>query len=756
MLKMRVLLPAKPLGERFMRTKSPWFFKLITTYLPILYIVVLALSFLFFMTISELSKKQTLRANEDFTKYVTQRLDSLLENIDQITFAEINSNTDLQNYMFQKYDGANPYLVSSAITNRFNKIKNSFPMIHSIYFYRISDQSIISLESMHTLDSFLDRDFLLKETERPLSSYWTDKREYKEFESQASAVPVISLVKKLPLNSNPYGVLVVNVDVNAFQTLIQDMSSKTVSYIKLFDKQGNLLTSSKQTGDRDLLTLHLSISNLEVRSGLKSGYEYGLFSDLYYSWIAIGFILVLLATVGTIYLSKRYAKPIDASVNRISDFFNKQKIETSGQDLLHFVDSAVDQIIDYANRYQSQSDTNMLYRRKHFFLELLDGDRDVERIEYREEMNNFGMSPEGIEFTMILVEIDRMMDFLNNYTYRDQYLLKFVITNVLDELAVEQGLEVWSEWLAPDTLAAMFSSEGRSVEAHSLQIAAIGEKLREWAEANLKFTVTIGMGTTLEELPGIRKSYQQAREALQYKTAIGNNRVIEYKETVRQTETELFDLLELTRSITQLYKSGNDDWQKQFHYFFAVLGKGGHSPKEIINLINYMCFTFTKELSDFPSEYLDIWKQTALGPMTEALSTFETAEEIKQTYLTVLTQVEDRWKEIRDSRNNRHLIYEVRQFIESHYANSNMSLQLISEEFKMNKSYISRIFKDEFRENFVDYLARIRMDQAKKMLESTDLPIQDIASSIGYVHYFTFIRAFKKSVGLAPSDYRKK
>ncbi|NHN33810.1 helix-turn-helix domain-containing protein [Paenibacillus agricola] len=739
-----------------MRAKNAWFFKLVTTYLPILYVVVLALSFLFFMTLSELSNKQTVKSNEAFTQYVTQRLDSLLENIDQITIAEINTNNELQSYMFQKYEGSTPYLLNSTVSNRFSKIKTSFPMIHSIYLYRLSDQSILSLESTHTLDRFPDRDFIRKEIDTPFSSYWTGKRLYKEFETQASTVPVLSLVKKFPMFTNPYGMIVINIDINAFQTLLQDMSKQTVSYVRLFDKQENLLASSYEPGGRDLYKLGSSFSGLEVRSGLKDGYEYGMLSDWYSNWIIAGMVLVLLATIGTIYLSKRYARPIDASVNRISDFFSKQKMDNTSQDLLHFVDSAVDQIIDYANRYQSQSDTNLLYRKKHFFHELLDGDRDVDKVEFAEEMKSFGLRPDGVEFAVVLVEIDRMAGFLHNYTYRDQYLLKFVITNVLDELAAEQELEVWSEWLTAETLGVIFSSGSQLEEVHSEQIRTIGEKLREWAQTNLDFTVTVGIGTTLEQVTGIRKSYQQANEALQHKTSIGNNRVIAYQETIRQTEVELFDLLELIRSITQLYKSGNEDWRKQFEYFFAVLGKGGHTSKEIINLINYMSFTFTKELSDFPVEFVEMWKQTALGPMTEALQTFETAEEIKNIYLAVLIQVEESWRGIRETRNNRHLIYQVRQYIETHFADSNMSLQLLSEQFGMNKSYVSRIFKDEFGENFVDFLAGIRITQAKRMLEETQLPIQDISVQIGYLHYFSFIRAFKKSIGISPSDYRKK
>lgn len=200
----------------------------------------------------------------------------------------------------------------------------------------------------------------------------------------------------------------------------------------------------------------------------------------------------------------------------------------------------------------------------------MDGDREIDKVEYREEMKSFGLQTDGVDFAVILVEIDRMSDFSQNYTYRDQYLLKFVITNVWDELAAEQDLKVWSEWMSAETLGVMFSSESRFEEAQSAQMIAIGEQLRAWVETNLKFTVTIGVGTTLEQLSGIRKSFQQAKEALQLKTSIGNNRVIIYKETVRQTEAELFDLLELTRSITQLYKSGNEDWRKQFDYFFGT------------------------------------------------------------------------------------------------------------------------------------------------------------------------------------------
>ncbi|MCZ8517163.1 AraC family transcriptional regulator [Paenibacillus filicis] len=264
-----------------------------------------------------------------------------------------------------------------------------------------------------------------------------------------------------------------------------------------------------------------------------------------------------------------------------------------------------------------------------------------------------------------------------------------------------------------------------------------------------------GVGSCTSLGPGIRESSEQAREALQYKSALGSNRVIGYDEAVRQTETELFDRLQRIRAMTQSYKTGSEEWRRLLDDFFTDLGKGWYTHQEIVNLTNYMIFTLTKELSEFPADYLAIWKQEAIGPMTRVLDTFDTVEDIRQVFSSALYGVETRWKELRENRNNRNLVHSIKSYIEEHFGNPDLSLQLLSEECGVNKSYISRVFKDEFGENFVDYVAGIRIREAKRLMEGTELAIQDIAARVGYVHYFSFNRAFKKAVGLPPSDFRK-
>ena len=47
------------------------------------------------------------------------------------------------------------------------------------------------------------------------------------------------------------------------------------------------------------------------------------------------------------------------------------------------------------------------------------------------------------------------------------------------------------------------------------------------------------------------------------------------------------------------------------------------------------------------------------------------------------------------------------------------------------------------------------MEQAKKLLLSTSLPIADVAEQSGYGDYRVFTKVFKKSEGITPSQYRR-
>lgn len=94
------------------------------------------------------------------------------------------------------------------------------------------------------------------------------------------------------------------------------------------------------------------------------------------------------------------------------------------------------------------------------------------------------------------------------------------------------------------------------------------------------------------------------------------------------------------------------------------------------------------------------------------------------------------------------------RYMQEHLAGE-ISLNILAEKFNLNPQYVSQLFKNEIGVNFLAYLTNIRMEQAKKLLISTSLPIADISDKCGYGDYRVFTKAFKKAEGITPSQYRQ-
>ena len=70
--------------------------------------------------------------------------------------------------------------------------------------------------------------------------------------------------------------------------------------------------------------------------------------------------------------------------------------------------------------------------------------------------------------------------------------------------------------------------------------------------------------------------------------------------------------------------------------------------------------------------------------------------------------------------------------------------------------YFSKVFKQLFDDNFINYLTKIRIDRAKVLLKDVSFNIKEVGKSVGYADSNYFTKVFKRSVGMSPSEYRSK
>ena len=99
-------------------------------------------------------------------------------------------------------------------------------------------------------------------------------------------------------------------------------------------------------------------------------------------------------------------------------------------------------------------------------------------------------------------------------------------------------------------------------------------------------------------------------------------------------------------------------------------------------------------------------------------------------------------------------VTQCRRIVQSRFK-ENITLFGIAEELHVSPYYLSHNFKEKTGCNFVEYLTRVRMEEASWLLRNTELSVGNIAAMVGYENPGYFSRVFKTYHTLTPEQYRR-
>ena len=100
------------------------------------------------------------------------------------------------------------------------------------------------------------------------------------------------------------------------------------------------------------------------------------------------------------------------------------------------------------------------------------------------------------------------------------------------------------------------------------------------------------------------------------------------------------------------------------------------------------------------------------------------------------------------------ILEKAREFIRQHYG-ENLSVADISESVNISQSLLFKLFRTEENATPMEYLRRVRIEQAKKLLFESQLKICDISTACGFSDTAYFCKVFKDQTGSSPASYRK-
>jgi two-component system response regulator YesN len=147
---------------------------------------------------------------------------------------------------------------------------------------------------------------------------------------------------------------------------------------------------------------------------------------------------------------------------------------------------------------------------------------------------------------------------------------------------------------------------------------------------------------------------------------------------------------------------------------------------------------FCEDAADYLARYLSVKITFSLGPTCGAIRDAPAALAAARA----AHKVESR------------IVVLAKRAIHERFADPEFSLEAASARAGVSKNHLSFEFSRETGETFTEYVARVRIDEAKRLLATTQLLVYEVGARVGYPSVEHFSRVFKKLAGVSPVKFR--
>ncbi|MBN2658070.1 MAG: helix-turn-helix domain-containing protein [Spirochaetales bacterium] len=280
------------------------------------------------------------------------------------------------------------------------------------------------------------------------------------------------------------------------------------------------------------------------------------------------------------------------------------------------------------------------------------------------------------------------------------------------------------------------------------------EKLLDSLKLELSMNFTFGLGTEARSIFDLQNSYKEARDAIGLRSLADTGHLVFYEDiNVGEKETAVFEISNRMPLLKDCIRAGHrEEAIKVLDEIYTYLIEQGDSIS--FNKARQLYLTVFNESLNTVHEFgLDTESQLNWHTPYEDLFVLNTIEEINQWIMERIGDLTEKINALSHEKKSRK-IEEIIAYIDRE-CGQEINLNIIADKINLNPSYVSRLFKENMHQSFIDYLTDVRIKKAMKLLKETDRKISEIGQETGYYNSNYFIRLFKKRTGRTPGEYRQ-
>ncbi len=341
----------------------------------------------------------------------------------------------------------------------------------------------------------------------------------------------------------------------------------------------------------------------------------------------------------------------------------------------------------------------------------------------------------------------------NKYSEEDVKLVDFMIMEILNEIANEFFNSIFLKW-EYGVFVFVFSQDNDIDDANTReQIKIMGNTMLEMLKKYINISAAIGVSGVNNGYLSLPAAFEQAEKALEMLFYRGFGSIIFFDDTYEAVDQKhkpvQINLKEdLTKAIEVIDIPAIDRVFNEIKSYIKSSSATRNEIKEICNQTACLCDIL---LGEKWNAYKEAQAKNEL--VTEMVYKMQTLEEIiswldnyKGKMIAYLN------KENYDEKHV--LVSRAKKYISENYLGAT-TLKEVATYLNISAGYLSGIFTKYTGEHFTDYVNKIKIAEAQKMLKDGQYKIYEISYMLGYENSCYFSKVFRKIVGVSPTDFLK-
>ncbi|MBP1960813.1 AraC family transcriptional regulator [Paenibacillus aceris] len=458
-------------------------------------------------------------------------------------------------------------------------------------------------------------------------------------------------------------------------------------------------------------------------------------------------VILLLGILFAYLLAYKSSRPIKALIGTIQ----RLDFEIRPKDVFKLIQAAFIQLARKNDELKDAVNTQLPILRSVYLSRLFQGElRHESEMDMLFSEKNLVIT--GNIFTVGLIQIEEQSDASPSLAPPKANFSRAKVQKTLEDLIASNG---FVHAISEKRIAVLFVLPEASPPIIAERITALIEDMKAEMGKSLKCSSYWGIGGSYTRLIDVTRSNEEAKFALQHATFSKERRAAWYGEHPQDSNMHFYPGDWEVRLIHVTQSGSADDARRILDQIYLANFVDRQLSQVMLRVLYYDMLGTVAKLSETDllaeSGVRQQWVSLLDSGPPESYDDYEKMYGVlRELFIDLCLFVDQRKK----SRNNT-LKQDILSYVDKHYNQPDMCLNMVADAFEMSEMYVSQFFKEQSGSNFSDYLEDKRMEETRKLLAGTALSINDIAAQTGYASFNTFCRAFKRIHGLSATSYRK-